>query len=310
MSKFQSKEYKELKAKNFRLFSFSELSTYEECPKKYNYQYIQKIKTTNNVYSYLGTLVHDHIENFYAKKFKDNEEMVTNYLNNYDSSPFLFRGESCGCEGKECLNYRKSTKDYLENLRPLNIEFEQEKLVYLPMVLLDENTNFTNFAFHGYVDLIIHHKNKSISIIDYKTSTWYTGEDKIKKSYQLILYALALEKVYGYKINKLAWDFVKYSRVTYPFGKKERTKLLKRHEISEEARLKFTEINHAIEFIDYTEESKNNAINWVIDILTKSENLRYSNLKIDEILSKDSDSDFFCHNLCPFYQKCKNEKKA
>lgn len=309
-NKFQSPEYKNLKSKKFRLFSFSELSTYEECPKKYNYQYIQKIKTVNNVYSYLGTLVHDHIEQFYDSEFESNTEMVNHYLKEYDTSPFLFRGETAGCEGKECINYRKATSDYLNNLKPLTIKFEQEKLVYLPITLLTEDPFFTNFAFHGYVDLIMYHKNGSISIIDYKTSTWYTGEDKKKKSYQLILYALALEKVYGFKINKIAWDFVKYANVKYSVGKSERSKRMKRNDLENMKMQHINSINHAIEFIDYTEESKKEAIDWVINTLKKCENLKYSNLKVNEISCKNYDIDFFCQNLCPFYSKCTMEKNT
>ena len=308
-NKFKSPEYIELRNKKFRLFSFSELSTYEECPKKYNYQYVQKIKTINNVYSYLGTLVHDHIEKFYEKGFKSNEDMVMNYLKEYDTSPFLFRGETYGCEGKECTNYRKATVDYLKNLKPLNIKFDQEKLVYLPLTLITEDEFFTNFAFHGYVDLIIYHKN-SISIIDYKTSTWYTGEDKKKKSYQLILYALALEKVYGFSINKIAWDFVKYADIKYKVGKSERSKKMKRNELDKMSQKNVSEIKHAIEFIEYTEESKQEAIDWVIKTLKKCENLKHNNLKVNELQSKNVDGDFFCHNLCPFYEKCKLEKNA
>ncbi len=48
-------------------------------------------------------------------------------------------------------------------------------------------------------------------IIDYKTSTIYKGDKLVLHSFQLILYALALEKM-GYKINKIGWNFLKYVR--------------------------------------------------------------------------------------------------
>ena len=48
-------------------FSNSRLSTYEQCPLKYKYQYIDKIKveTSNTVEAFMGSRVHDALEKLY-----------------------------------------------------------------------------------------------------------------------------------------------------------------------------------------------------------------------------------------------------
>ena len=70
----------------------------------------------------------------------------------------------------------------------------------------------------GYIDLIKHNADGTVSIYDYKTSSMYKGEDIKKHGRQLILYALGLEQK-GFKVKNIAWIFLKYCEVKY-IGKK------------------------------------------------------------------------------------------
>jgi len=50
------------------VFSNSRLSTYEQCPLKYKYQYIDKIKVeeaADTVEAFMGSRVHDALEKLY-----------------------------------------------------------------------------------------------------------------------------------------------------------------------------------------------------------------------------------------------------
>ena len=93
MNKFKTKEYRELKSKNYRLFSFSELSVIQECNLQYYYQYIQRIKGRNNVYSFLGDIVHNSIEDFYSKNI-DKEEMLDSFRINFNNCQYSFDNEN------------------------------------------------------------------------------------------------------------------------------------------------------------------------------------------------------------------------
>ena len=291
--KFKSKEYKDLKSKNYRLFSFSELSTINECPMQYYYQYIEKIKGRDNVYSFMGNIIHELIEGFYDKTISK-EDMLKQYKIEFNNCQYSFDKDNI----KD--NYFTSVIDYIDRLKPLeNIKFEQEKLVYFP--LNSVNSEFNNFAFHGFIDLLLFHKDGSVSIIDYKTSTKYTGQDRIKKSYQLILYAIALEYL-GYTIKYLAWDFLKTCKIEYKSGTKKHNKTIKRTEIPQYFGFSEIKISHDIFKIELTDEFKQEVLNWIYISLKKCKDIR--ELTFEEIPFKEGET-YFCKSLCSFPFICK-----
>lgn len=75
----------------------------------------------------------------------------------------------------------------------------------------------------GYIDLIKHNIDGTVSIYDYKTSSMYRGEDIKKHGRQLILYALGLEQK-GIKVKNVAWIMLKYCEVKYLGKKTSRSK--------------------------------------------------------------------------------------
>ena len=75
----------------------------------------------------------------------------------------------------------------------------------------------------GYIDLIKHNTDGTVSVYDYKTSSMYKGEDVKKHGRQLILYALGLEQK-GFKVKNVAWIMLKYCEVKYIGKKTSRSK--------------------------------------------------------------------------------------
>ena len=66
----------------------------------------------------------------------------------------------------------------------------------------------------GYLDLIRHNADKTISIFDWKTSTNFNAEDLLHHGRQLIFYALAKEQE-GYIVKNVAWIMLKYVEVIF-----------------------------------------------------------------------------------------------
>ena len=58
-------------------FSYSRLSTYNQCPRKHNYMYEEKITTEGNEYLILGKLFHDCIDK--ATKGEDIQPVLNDY---------------------------------------------------------------------------------------------------------------------------------------------------------------------------------------------------------------------------------------
>jgi hypothetical protein len=87
-----------------------------------------------------------------------------------------------------------------------------------------------NRYIQGYIDLIRHNKDGTISILDWKTSSQFSTNDLLHHGRQLVLYALGKEQE-GFKVKELAWIMLKYCEVTF-MGKartnsKEKTQLVK-----------------------------------------------------------------------------------
>jgi hypothetical protein len=138
--------------------------------------------------------------------------------------------------------------------------------------------------FIGYVDLIVKEKDTT-RVVDFKTSTEYSGEKKKIHQNQLILYGIALESL-GYKNIKLYWDFLKYEK-----NKGSKTLFYREDK-------NFT--YNGLKEIPFNDETKNQAILWLLKGIENILKLEISN-KYNDIFSPDN---FYCKNLCSFYTQC------
>lgn len=119
---------------------------------------------------------------------------------------------------------------FVNHFKPPAGEFTTEELL---LYKIDDD-----HYIQGYADLVRHDKNGQ-SILDWKTSSMYSGDDLLHHGRQLVIYALAKEQQ-GIKINELAWIFLKYVEITF-IGKKrsnsknrsEITKIINRRKIAE-----------------------------------------------------------------------------
>ena len=77
-----------------KYYSYSQLSTFKNCPQKYKIQYIDKVKNNNeSIESFLGKRIHESLEWLYQKSKKDS--FIS--FDIFDSSP-----SHC------CVDYQKN----------------------------------------------------------------------------------------------------------------------------------------------------------------------------------------------------------
>ena len=62
--------------KNRKIWSYSRLSSYLGCPHSYYLGYVQKIKGKDNIYSAIGGLVHEVMEDLQDNKLNKEEAKV------------------------------------------------------------------------------------------------------------------------------------------------------------------------------------------------------------------------------------------
>ena len=311
--KFLNDNFKELrKDKSNKFISFSMLTTIDTCLRLYRFSYIDKPDVErDNVYTYLGTLSHSLIEQLYRDEISK-EEAINILKNKVNTMKYYFidytfvenvekRKEM---EDKNNLyekNYTDNLIKYFKNFKKSNyIGFLQEKHISLELKKLFNKLPFTEYVFNGIVDFIGINEDGSLDIIDYKTSTVYKGEKLKLHSFQLILYALCLEKL-GYKINKISWNFIKYNIAVKTLKNGNTKYYVKERRSTEED--KYDNVKDYLLDVEYNEATKRETLRFLYDNIIKIYKLKvFDKLNINKL--PNSYNPFFCENLCPYYKLC------
>lgn len=113
--------------------------------------------------------------------------------------------------------------------------------------------------------MIIHNIDGTVTVIDYKTSSKYSGQDLKKNANQLLLYAIALEQE-GYVVREVSWLMLKYCTVA---GKRNgSTKTIKRSELYENQEFEPCFVKYP-----YNDETKRECEEWIISTIEEIESL-------------------------------------
>ena len=196
-------------------YSHSRLSTFEKCPKKFKYRYIDKVKPEieGTIETHLGSAVHDTLEWLYTS-VKENpttptmDEVITYYANKWQDE---FSDEIL------IVKKRLSSKDYFNKgvqflidyyvkhqpFKDGTIECEQKI-----MIQLDENTSL-----QGFIDRLVYNEAADeYEIHDYKTANTLPKQEDMDKDRQLALYSIAIKEKYGMDKNvKLIWHYLAHN---------------------------------------------------------------------------------------------------
>lgn len=185
-----------------KVYSISKLNTIADCEYSAWRTYVKKDRGLNGIYSVLGSTVHDTLE-LIMNDMADETSLKSALYKDLAALDMLgldFPNE------KIRENWLKDMNHFCENYNKPKGKFTTEELIILK---LNENTYM-----QGYVDLVKHNADDTISIYDYKTSTDFDDESLIKSGRQLITYAMAKEQE-GFKVNEVAWIMLKYCEVSF-----------------------------------------------------------------------------------------------
>lgn len=195
------------------MYSFSKLSTIENCPYEAYLTYVQHEKGSNSVYGILGTCIHDKLEeimNGTAVK-ADLKTALEQDLEQLELLDLNFPKDFKGGDSIR-TNWIADMTHFVDHFQKPVGEFNTEEFL---LYKIDDD-----HYIQGYADLVRYDSEDGSkqSILDWKTSSMYSGEDMKHHGRQLVIYALAKEQA-GIEINEIAWIFLKYVTVTF-MGKK------------------------------------------------------------------------------------------
>jgi RecB family exonuclease len=194
------------------LWSFSKVNKFVTSPYEYYLKYILHVKEDkrDGIYTTSGGTIHDILEKFYRKEIAY-EDMISNYegaLFLFDQAELKYNKTDEEKNAKIANKYEDCIKHFFKNHKP----FTQKAMIEQFAI-----TNIGGNIFQGYIDFIFKDdEDDTITILDWKSSTIYTGNKVLKEGKQLLIYAQSLIQC-GIPIEKIkiCWDFLKYVNVSY-----------------------------------------------------------------------------------------------
>ena len=164
--------------------SYSRLDCFKQCPMKYDFKYIQELRTDSNTYPLLiGTLCHEVLE----EKFKQISEDKLNIR----SLEILFENK---------LKEISPPEEYFDKLDIFRERIKQKEDMGNWKVFgieLEINFKVGKYNMVAKIDRVDINENGDFRVVDYKTNKKLYKKDELVAPMQFVTYALAIKSKYG-----------------------------------------------------------------------------------------------------------------
>ena len=211
MERQKDERLHELESRGIQPYSISRLDTINHCLYEAYRTYRLHDRGRDNVYTSLGSAVHDVLEG------------ITNGENTEDDLlPAVYKElddlDLIGLEFPKDRNGGDSIRQgWIADMEHFCKTYKAPKGNLIAEELFVYKTPKGRYLI-GYIDLQKVHDDGTVDIYDYKTSSMYSKADMQSHGRQLVTYLLGKEQE-GKKIKRVAWIFLKYAEVKF-IGKK------------------------------------------------------------------------------------------
>lgn len=198
------------------IFSNSRLGTYEQCPLKYKYQYIDKIKVeeAKTVEAFMGSCVHEALEKLYRDLKLQKRNTLEDLLTYYNSLWAKNWSDEIKIVRKEYTanNYRKTGEKCIADYYNKHAPFKERVLGIetVEYVSLDPEGEF---KWNVRMDRLDYAGDGKYEIHDYKTAASLPKQEQADEDRQLALYSLWVKQNFkdAEKVE-LVWHYLAFDR--------------------------------------------------------------------------------------------------
>ncbi len=207
-----------------RIESPSSINTYKQCPRKYYYQYIEKLPGRPSIHLVRGNIVHSALEDFFEIDFSKLGDVkdYKSFLHSFVGALLLKHWQekhnalhSLGMSEEELLHYYKDSEEmlkkwvgtFLESIDDTN--FVEDFKSKIP--IREQHFRSDKYNVRGYIDAIEEIDGK-VRVMDYKTSARPHLNDAYRL--QLNIYALLYHEKHGTIPDELGIYFLKFGEQT------------------------------------------------------------------------------------------------
>lgn len=197
-------------------FSHSAISTFEQCPRKYAFQYVERIRVeTEGVEAFLGKRVHESLEKLYAaarnKSILSEQDVLDFYFKQWEGK---WHDSIKIVRELRAKEYQDIGEDMLRRYYTRHFPFNQS-IVIATEERLDVFLGGSEiYRLTGVVDRIDKVEGGHWEIHDYKTESRLATQADKEKDRQLALYEIGLRHKYP-QIQEvtLVWHYLKFDEI-------------------------------------------------------------------------------------------------
>jgi putative RecB family exonuclease len=199
------------------VYSHSKIISYETCPLRYKYAYIDKIKpeAEETAESFLGARVHEALEKLHRNicygKLMTKKELLVFFRSQWEKSwpeSIILVDENLSS-----ADYRKKGEAYLRDYYKRYKPFREGRVVDLEITRFLPLDEKGEYEFYIRIDRLMDMGNGLYEIHDYKTNTTLPTQENLDKDPQLAMYSVWVRREFeDCKKVKLVWHFLAFDK--------------------------------------------------------------------------------------------------
>jgi len=199
------------------IYSHSRLSTFENCPCKFKYKYLDKIipPIETSIEAYLGKTVHDALEWLYIEVGKGNLPTIDDVVIYYSK-----KWEETWNDAIKNVKKQFTTKEYFNKGVQFILDYYMRHKPFEDNTLATEKKIFINldkegrYKIIGFIDRLAYNlETKEYEVHDYKTANNLPQPEAVENDRQLALYSIAVKEEFGKEKNvSLIWHYLAFNR--------------------------------------------------------------------------------------------------
>ena len=198
-------------------YSHSRLASFENCPKRFEYRYVQKLEVdTEGIEAFVGKRVHEILERLYHHVARHGRPpSLAQVKKRFIEDWALHWHEKIRVVRKENSAdfYQQHGERCLENYYRSHYPFEDGETVALekPISLqLDEDGRY---RLRGIIDRLAKQAEGTYEIHDYKTGSWLPPLSRLDQDRQLALYQIGIEQTFpDIERVELVWHYLFFNK--------------------------------------------------------------------------------------------------
>ena len=225
LKEIQQKELPKVDFSYQKNISYSQMSMFNECPKKWSLQYKEGFKQfTSSIHTVFGTALHETLQHYlttmYSKSGAEADRINTSEL--FEENLREEYKKQYEANNKQHFSSPEELREFYEDGIEIIRDFSKNRSKHfskrgwhligceVPLVLTP-NPKYPNVMFQGFLDVVLYHEpTNRIKIIDIKTSRagWNKKAKKDEqKQFQLILYKKYFSEIYNVPLENIEIEF-------------------------------------------------------------------------------------------------------